>query len=1285
MNQDELTMNEALENLEPINIDSYELSLYSYDDMIALAGDIEITKYKSADVKTAESKYSDTKKMTEFGAINDVRMGTMSLTDKCVTCAGFNCPGHWGIINFGKDNEIMNPQYVRIVIMVLNCVCHDCSRLLFAKELENGGLHMTSQLSQILKKSPEQRLALLEKYCDKIEKCTMDYPKEMNIKKCKKHFKLKETDVKSDGIIRYYKAEKESKKSKKISKEEQDKQGLTPFHINKIINILKHITDEDAKLLGFIGETKPIDLIMHGILVMPPLARPPTTNKKGETIHNPFTTMYLDILKAINNKYNAPGKIFEAVRKLTVKNDTQTGSSQKMKSIGESMLGKKGIFRLMTLGKRGDFCARSVAGAGHSLSLNEMELPDYWASILTKNLKVTSFNIDALTELLKAGRITHITNIAGFRKPVDPTNKILTLSVGQTVDIMKEPGDRVFANRQPSLSKLSMMSFKVVLGNSLVIRSHLSITTPLNLDYDGDELNVWNPRNFEVLSELTYILDVVNCIISTESGKPSMALNINSKTAGYLQSHPDVEIEEPLYHDMIQSLLNKDSLPTLYERMENLGFTPFRINENGVKMYSGRTALSALFPVDFEYENKDIKIYKGILLTGVLASAQLGTSARSIVDELAKFYSKERAADFLTDAPHMLNIWIVARGFTVGQKDCVNMVTDYKCELYNKKYNKRVQLFEHEYHKLQNVVFKQKQFGDLQDLLQIINEIITQTVNHSLDIDFNKQINNEFQSLINITNLLHPVRCKKNVNTQPLFVLLRQLSQNKNTFKNTITTILDNMTNVFKMINNKVSDADYRILKLITHQLEAMFIVSGTQVDLDYFYDKMIIDNVKLNDIDAYIVTIFNLVKDVNHDIQLTYVVNVLFDFYTNYVHQLKEDINNIIKIVKELNHCQSIKNVIENTIILLFNEQSLIITSQLYNNMKKELGKEYNKNILIKNEELLKIKLDIEALGSKKDIDYNQLAHHERLITEKTDVVKAIGAKIVKSDLTNSIIMQTEAGAGTKGSLVNVGQIGGAVGQQYVKGQRLWHQFPRLSSHFDEDDESPKARGLIESSFTEGLTPTELFQLQAGSKLNVIETGMLTPLVGKLQRLLARSLENIVIAGDGSIRNANGLMYASSYNAGFDIAKTIKVGSVNHFVDVHRQINILNHQQGWYTKKELKETKIKPKKPVVISLEDQLQILLQQKTISLVITSPEVKQRKLTIYEKARIIGVRAEMLNNNEPPRVPIGNLIDPLKIAELEYQAGKLAEEPALFIQRRIPGQKEPINVYPTLDMI
>jgi len=268
--------------------------------------------------------------------------------------------------------------------------------------------------------------------------------------------------------------------------------------------------------------------------------------------------------------------------------------------------------------------------------------------------------------------------------------------------------------------------------------------------------------------------------------------------------------------------------------------------------------------------------------------------------------------------------------------------------------------------------------------------------------------------------------------------------------------------------------------------------------------------------------------------------------------------------------------------------------------------------------------------------------------------------------------------------------QIKGAVGQQYMGGKRIWANASRLSSHYDRNDESPEARGLVESSFYEGLTPTEMYFIQAAGRENVIETYLKTPSIGKLERFLERSLENVIVAYDGSVRNSNGFLYSLSYNAGFDIGKTLNIGTTDQpllssFIDMNKIINNQNHVSGWYTRSELSKTNVKLSEK--ISLEDAFTDMLNDEiTIEPIVIESKYDNPsdKLTLYEKARIIGVRAQMLNNNDLPRVDIGELIDALDIAKLEYQSGALADEPSIIIRRPLPNGTFK-DIYPTLQNI
>lgn len=58
-----------------------------------------------------------------------------------------------------------------------------------------------------------------------------------------------------------------------------------------------------------------------------------------------------------------------------------------------------------------------------------------------------------------------------------------------------------------------------------------------------------------------------------------------------------------------------------------------------------------------------------------------------------------------------------------------------------------------------------------------------------------------------------------------------------------------------------------------------------------------------------------------------------------------------------------------------------------------------------------------------------------------------------------------------------------------------------------------------------------------------------------------------------------------------------------------------------------------------------------------------------LTNFEKARVLGLRALQLSKNAPTNIDVGDLVDPMKIAELELQKGMIP----LIIRRYLRNKK------------
>ena len=92
------------------------------------------------------------------------------------------------------------------------------------------------------------------------------------------------------------------------------------------------------------------------------------------------------------------------------------------------------------------------------------------------------------------------------------------------VERMVEDGDIVMFNRQPSLHKMSIMSHRVKIMPYSTFRLNLSVTTPYNADFDGDEMNLHVMQSMETRAEASEIMSVARCVVSPQSNKPVMGI-----------------------------------------------------------------------------------------------------------------------------------------------------------------------------------------------------------------------------------------------------------------------------------------------------------------------------------------------------------------------------------------------------------------------------------------------------------------------------------------------------------------------------------------------------------------------------------------------------------------------------------------------------------------------------------------------------------------------------------------------------------------------------------------
>ncbi len=143
-----------------------------------------------------------------------------------------------------------------------------------------------------------------------------------------------------------------------------------------------------------------------------------------------------------------------------------------------------------------------------------------------------------------------------------------------------------------------------------------------------------------------------------------------------------------------------------------------------------------------------------------------------------------------------------------------------------------------------------------------------------------------------------------------------------------------------------------------------------------------------------------------------------------------------------------------------------------------------------------------------------------------------------------HTVIMTT---CGSRGNPLNLAQMAACVGQQAMRGKRIQKGYRgRTLSCFQRGDLSPSARGFIRSSFKAGLCPAEFFFGAMTGRDSLMDTALRTPKSGYLYRRLANALQDMCVAYDGTVRDANGMIVQFKYGEdSIDVSKSEK-GKLN-------------------------------------------------------------------------------------------------------------------------------------------
>ena len=124
-------------------------------------------------------------------------------------------------------------------------------------------------------------------------------------------------------------------------------------------------------------------------------------------------------------------------------------------------------------------------------------------------------------------------------------------------------------------------------------------------------------------------------------------------------------------------------------------------------------------------------------------------------------------------------------------------------------------------------------------------------------------------------------------------------------------------------------------------------------------------------------------------------------------------------------------------------------------------------------------------------------------------------------------------AKSGSKGSNINVAQMVAVVGQQIIGGQRVPDGFQdRSLPHFPKNSRQPPSKGFVRNSFFTGLSPSEFLFHAISGREGLVDTAVKTAETGYMSRRLMKSLEDLSVQYDNTVRNSSSTIVQFQFGA---------------------------------------------------------------------------------------------------------------------------------------------------------
>uniref|UniRef100_A0A915KH80 DNA-directed RNA polymerase n=1 Tax=Romanomermis culicivorax TaxID=13658 RepID=A0A915KH80_ROMCU len=271
-----------------------------------------------------------------------------------------------------------------------------------------------------------------------------------------------------------------------------------------------------------------------------------------------FHNSYIQLQMRVNNLFDG---------------EADPTSKEKAPGFRQILEKKEGLFRKHMMGKRVNFCCRTVITPDPYQDMDQIGIPDIFAKKLTYPASVNPINLPKMRKMVELGPnhilgANYVVNEDGAKIRLDPnditerqgvakrllTNDYHALKGCKKVYRHLMEGDVMLLNRQPTLHKPSIQAHTArILRKQKVIRLHYAVCKPYNADFDGDEMNAHFPQNDVARSEGYDIAAVPYQYLVPKDGSPVLGLIQDHIVSGVLLTIKDQFFTKEDYNYLVLS------------------------------------------------------------------------------------------------------------------------------------------------------------------------------------------------------------------------------------------------------------------------------------------------------------------------------------------------------------------------------------------------------------------------------------------------------------------------------------------------------------------------------------------------------------------------------------------------------------------------------------------------------------------------------------------------------------------------------------------------------------